>query len=338
MVTPLIQSKILLASTARMDGEDPRLFRRAAERREMVRVSRGAYMTSSDWASLDDEEKYRSRVIGTSLASRTGITVSHASAAVLWGIPIVGNLPQFVHVLSSESTGTRSEGLVRRHSSRALHIGIEELDGVALTSFARTVVEFVHTVSFGSAVVALDWALTPSTPRRPKPSVTRAELMGMIDELGIGRGKRDIVRALEFANPLSGSPGESLSRVTIARAGLPAPELQCEFSDARGRIGLVDFWWAMANVIGEFDGVNKYTQDEFMSGQSSAEVVVAEKLREDRLRASSSRPTVSRWGWKLANSPDLLRDHLVSAGVPMEARAKIIAFDPPRALKIDGRI
>ena len=100
----------------------------------------------------------------------------------------------------------------------------------------------------------------------------------------------------------------------------------------------MDFWWAAANVIGEFDGLNKYTQKEFMDDQSTADVLVAEKVREDRLRASSGRPTVSRWGWKLANSPDLLRDHLVAAGVPLEARTKTIAIDLPSAKKLDGRI
>jgi hypothetical protein len=282
----------------------------------MVQLSRGAYMQSADWAALDDIEKYRSRVHAAVLASRSNPTVSHASAAVLWGIPMVGPLPKFVHVLSSASTGTRLEGLIRRHSTGSLQLGTDEIDGMNVTSFARTVVEFARMVPFINAVVALDWALAPSIPRRPKPMVTRDELLSMIDELGFVRGRGDLIRALDFANPLSGSPGESISRVNLARAGLPAPELQKEFSDARGRIAFVDFWWPAVNLIGEFDGVDKYVRDEYTDGKSPAEVVIAEKRREDRLRATATRPRMSRWGWSVANSVEELRDLLVAAGLP----------------------
>jgi hypothetical protein len=327
MVERAIRQHILLTSAARHGGADPRLYRRAAARGELVRLSRGAYLRTADWVGMNDADKYVSRVMGAALSSRSSPTISHASAAVMWGLPMIGALPQLMHVLSTPATGTRIEGTVRRHSTASHTVGIEMVDGVAVTSFARTVVEFAQMVPFANAVVALDWALLPSTPTRPKPATSGAEVRAVLDELSIVRGRRSVIRALDFADPRSGSPGESLSRANIALAGLPAPELQAEFADAQGRIGFVDFWWPGANLIGEFDGIAKYVREEFTHGRSSSDVVLAEKQREDRLRATKRRPRVTRWGWQTANSIDALRDQLTAAGVPLGRHAGPLYFD-----------
>ena len=59
-----------------------------------------------------------------------------------------------------------------------------------------------------------------------------------------------------LADPLSMSPGESLSRVQMFLLNLPRPELQQEIRDAEGLVGVVDFGWD--GVVGEFDGKVKY--------------------------------------------------------------------------------
>jgi hypothetical protein len=303
------------------------MYRRAAARGELIRLARGAYLRKADWVEMTDSDRYVSRVVGAALSSRNSPTISHASAAVMWGVPMVGAFPQLVHVLSTPSTGTRIEGGVRRHSTVSETIGIETVDGVAITSFTRTLVDFAQMVPFANAVVAFDWALLPPTPARTKPVTSGPEIRAMLDELAVTRGRRSVIRALEFADPRAGSPGESLSRANIALAGLHAPELQADFSDAQGRIGFVDFWWPGANLIGEFDGVAKYVREKFTNGRSSNEVVLAEKQREDRLRASTRRPRVTRWGWQTANSVDALRDHLTAAGVPQGKHAGQLYFD-----------
>jgi len=118
---------------------------------------------------------------------------------------------------------------------------------------------------------------------------------------------------LDFATPLPGSPGESLSRANIHELGFPVPELQVVFDDRGGRVGDVDFWWRMANLIGEFDGLVKYTRAEYTQGRPIEEIVIAEKVREDRLRALG--PNVSRWLWGVALRPRELYAHLSSAGL-----------------------
>ncbi|MFW8746088.1 hypothetical protein, partial [Mesorhizobium japonicum] len=72
-----------------------------------------------------------------------------------------------------------------------------------------------------------------------------------------------------------------------------------------------DFAWPSYRLIGEFDGMGKYVRSDLTAGRDPAEVVVAEKLREDRLRAAGWR--VVRWGWAQARSVPALRQVLTDA-------------------------
>jgi hypothetical protein len=102
-------------------------------------------------------------------------------------------------------------------------------------------------------------------------------------------------------------------------SGLPAPRLQTRFSDTAGLIGYVDFWWPEWGLIGEFDGRGKYLREDLRNGKTTAEVVVDEKVREDRLRAATG-ARVARWGWDVARSPRLLAAALLRAGLPQRHR------------------
>jgi hypothetical protein len=97
------------------------------------------------------------------------------------------------------------------------------------------------------------------------------------------------------------------------RLGAPSPILQQRFDDEGGLIGFVDFWWPTQKVVGEFDGRGKYLRDEFTRGKTTAEVVLDEKRREDRLRGLGFR--VVRWGWSEAQSLPALERKLASAGL-----------------------
>jgi hypothetical protein len=75
------------------------------------------------------------------------------------------------------------------------------------------------------------------------------------------------------------------------RCGLPAPELQYEVFDNDGRlVGRTDFAWPAYRLFGEFDGQGKYLRN-LKPGQSVADVVLAEKQREDRIRE------LTRWSF-----------------------------------------
>jgi hypothetical protein len=122
---------------------------------------------------------------------------------------------------------------------------------------------------------------------------------------------RQARRVVAFLDGRSESVGESLSRVRIAEDGLPAPELQRQIIDARGRpVGRVDFCWEEHRTIGEFDGKIKYGRL-LKPGQSTENAVFAEKVREDKLRDNGW--LVVRWLWSDLYSPGVIRDRLLRA-------------------------
>ncbi|MDQ4137617.1 MAG: hypothetical protein M3116_02065 [Actinomycetota bacterium] len=186
-----------------------------------------------------------------------------------------------------------------------------------MTGGLRTLVEYCGAVPFADAVVALDWAL-----RHKEEGLTASPTMIglMLEAIASVRKRPRILRALEFADPLSESPGESLSRVVLHQLGFPPPVLQQRFEDWKGVIGRADFWWPEHGVIGEFDGAVKYNESRYTGGRLPKEVLMAEKRRENRLRALG--PRIARWDWPAANRPDELRGLLIEAGLPLERGRK----------------
>jgi hypothetical protein len=286
-------------------GWDERSLQRAAERGSLIRLRSGAYVSATVWNALASHERRRLEVAAMA-EMHAGYVASHGSAAVLWGVPTIRNHDGLVHARVTEAAGTRTEHGVRKHAARDVEQHLTRVDGVVCTTLERTVLDLAATEPFPEAVVALDWALA---------RVPRERLHEVLEEWGPVYRRRRIEAALAFADGASGSAGESLSRVRIHEARLPAPVLQHAFFDARGLIGYVDFWWPDLGLIGEFDGLKKYREAELLAGRTPGQVVIDEKLREDRLRTATAHPRVTRWTWATAFEPGALARHLAIAGL-----------------------
>src|SRR5699024_6891566 len=90
---------------------------------------------------------------------------------------------------------------------------------------------------------------------------------------------------LRLADGRAESPGESRTRFLCYRFHLPAPDLQYRVRNEAGvLVARTDFVWLEYAHVGEFDGMVKYGRL-LKDGESPSEVVTAEKLREDRVRA-----------------------------------------------------
>lgn len=248
----------LVSELHRLDIDD-RPFRRAVLRGDVVRVHRGAYIAADEWASLDRHERYRRHVIAAALASRSRPVLSHFSAAALWGIPIIGDWPKLVHVLTTPAAGTRTENGYRRHAATVSDDEIVESGGVRFTSLARTLIDLARDSSFASAVAGLDWSLR-SPSQGAAPRIRLEQLQECAAAQPSPRNTRKVNRALGFADARAETPGESLSRVVIHELGFPPPELQAEVTDRNGLIGVSDFEWPLLRLLGEFDGLIKYTR------------------------------------------------------------------------------
>lgn len=115
-------------------------------------------------------------------------------------------------------------------------------------------------------------------------------------------------KALDLVDGRRESPLESWSFVRLHGRGIAMPIPQAEVFDEDGRfVARVDGWWPEHGTVCEVDGRQKYAlgannNPSTIAGplvQESAEAtrraIVAEKVREDRLRALGLQ--VVRWGY-----------------------------------------
>jgi hypothetical protein len=237
------------------------------------------------WALAGADDRHRLLVHAAVAAATTPVLVSHRSAAVLWGLPLVSVRDERVHLTYRRSSGGLGRGAVARHAVDAT-LARRVVGGVPATSPARTVVDLARVHGFVTGVVAGDAALRAGL-------VTPEALLDEVAAVGRRRGVRVARDVVSFVDGRSESPGESLSRARMREFGLSLPMLQHDVCDAQGFVGRVDFWWEEHGVVGEFDGRSKYGLDG--DPAAAAARLWDEKLREDRLRATGLR--VARWTW-----------------------------------------
>jgi hypothetical protein len=312
--TPL--PELLLASDFRQAfGADLRL-RRGAERGSLHRIGWGQYTPAGVWAGLDRDHRYALKVRAASHSRAGAFPLSHHSAAVLWGLPLLAQWPDEVHFLTERASGGRSDPGIRKH---AVGFGTEDVelrDGVLVTSVARTVIELATVVDLRSAVAAADRALAVDRSGRTPPLTDRATLLETWQRMLPFRGSVRARTVIDFATPLSGSPDESGSRVTIALAGFPEPLLQYPFI-VDDREVYPDFFWLARRGVGESDGRVKYFDPVMLAGRTAAEVVYEEKIREDAIRRQVN--GFVRW------------DHSTGMSVPrLTARLAVLGLTPGR--------
>lgn len=306
------QIPLILSSDHARLGRDSRALSRRAASKDLIRIRQGVYVASTDWNALKHWEQYPLliRAAAATLQSRT--VFCRESAAEIWGIPLLGNR-QTVHALTADGGGGRSRAGVRRHRGDVESADIQLRSGLWVTGRVRTVLDLAAFGTFEQGVVAVDHVLKPDRVQR-LPPVTVAELERSIGPDFTAAAVRRIRRVLEFADPASGSPGESLSRAYMYMEGFKAPQLQAEVRDGNGIVALLDFEWPDEGLAGEFDGLVKYQKTEYLNGRTPSEVVVAEKRREDRIRATGRR--VIRWTWADLADRVAFAAMLDRAGVP----------------------
>lgn len=313
-VTQRWREDLVLSRELATPGERSRFFARA-RRGEFVAIFREVYVSADVWADLDRHARYRARVKAAAALAQARLVFSNQSAAAMWRLPWVGEWPTRVHVLEPTAAGGRSSSAVARHAL-GIPDGLVDIDGVTVTPLARTVVDVARTGSFGQSVAVADAALRRTehpNDEVPRTFLTKAGLAAELATIPLRQGLVKARRVVDFANGAADRPGESMSRVSMSIAGLPAPVLQARIVGGSGMVWTVDFWWPEFNLIGEFDGRYKYTDAEFLRGRTPEQAVIDEKFREDDLRAVGH--GMSRWGWATAVSPRLLSVHLLAAGL-----------------------
>lgn len=290
-------------------------FFNEVRRARFAKIFRGIYIEQGVWDAADADLQYLSKVKAVAERDGTGEIFSHQSAAALWQLPWIDGWPEKVHVTGKRADGGRSNKSVFRHVT-GIPDEFEVIEGIAVTTLSRTVVDLARRGTFRQAVVVADAALRRTShpvDELPSTSLNREELLGELRSVPPRQGVRKARAVIEFADGAADRPGESLSRVGMRAAGLPIPELQARITGASGKTWTVDFYWPEFGLVGEFDGRVKYKDEEFLRGRSPEQALADEKEREDDIRATGLK--VSRWGWDIALSPMQLRHHLILAGL-----------------------
>jgi hypothetical protein len=241
--------------------------------------------------------------------------LSHYSGAAVWRLPILGAWPTRVHVMKPRGSDARSTASIVRHSAVVPFTPVT-IGDLHVTPLSSTVVDLAASLPFAAGVAVADAALRRSTHPiglEHLGTVDRDRLLAELTRIPLTHGAARAARVVEFADGAADRPGESVSRVSMLRAGLSAPLLQVPLVGASGQEWTVDFYWPDFNVIGEFDGKVKYTDPAFLRGRTSEQALYDEKLREDDLRAVPHGFT--RWNWSTAISPTALAATLRRAGV-----------------------
>lgn len=303
-----LADQLVSARARRRDGAEPPHLDPTLER-----IRRGYYRAAGD--GLTGSEQYELRLRAAADARHGTLVFSHATAAHLWGCPLLRSDTRLVHATQPGKARKTTAGTqIHRTTLPAEHV-VELPSGLSVTSEAWTAIQVAADLPLPNVLLPLDH-LVRSLNTDPVGDPTGAAVISMLLDL-VPRGMRRRARAethLRLADPRSGSAGEALSRGQMALLRIPRPELQVRFPRiAEPGEDIVDFDWPELGVFGEFDGKGKYFREDMTDGRTPEEVLWDEKIREDRVRRH--RPRAARWGWDVAMSRDRLARVLAAAGV-----------------------
>ena len=295
-----------------------------AGRRDLVRVSRGAYMVKAPAGTPLWRLKEMVTLARCEAALHTypsALALTHEAAAIVQGLSPLEQEPGIrVAVETNRSRTTRPLPRVaygppgsacgaRRVSVRRSLVAPREgevavVSGLRVTTPLRTAVDCAFDLPVRESLPIIDAALRlvcrPDRFTRrcnSEMDVRQAHMrLGeMVEEQGQRNGKRRARAAVALADAFAESPGESVLRWAVAAAGLPEPVTQLRWVDEDSHVYYLDLGFAEAMIDLEFDGYGKLV---------TAEDVRAEKAREMALRRDGW--TVGRTEWKELFDPERL--------------------------------
>lgn len=187
--------------------------------------------------------------------ARPGSVICRCTAAAVWGCAVTSPDCPIHAVMPSGSEGLRREG------HRRIRVTISPADitryrGLAITTPERTFVDIAQAVPLPLIVAFGDHILRQRLASRE----------GIDDCLSRSRGQRGVRRArqaVDLLDPRAESPPESVLRVTLIAAGLPAPTPQVVIRSTTGAfIARGDLVYEDERIIIEYDGEHHLTPEQ----------------------------------------------------------------------------
>lgn len=259
---------------------------------ELLSVRQGAYTTGEVWAAADAAQRHRIQVAAALLnrgwrpGTPTTLAAGFESARILWRLPDPDRARMRVKPQGPPSRGGSIELVSATRCQRTSRAGVDVrpghlpadqityLDGIPVTSLARTASDLAREHDRWNAVIMNDAAL--------RAGLSQDELLRVARHCARWPGGRQAEWAAEFADGRAESPLESIARTVCYEHGLPAPELQVWLRGRCGNDFRVDMFFTQFDTIFDPDGKVKYR----LPDRDPADVIWDEKVREDSLRAA----------------------------------------------------
>ena len=193
-----------------------------------------------------------------------GAFFSHATAAVLWDLPlplrVLRDTAREIDVAVHDARRGMKAAGVRGHQLRASMTPVRDRRGIRLTSPATTwallgsLLGVDELVEVGDAIVHIPRARGMRRGVAEDALATPGQL-----GLALAAGRRIGADRLREALPLvrvgSASPGETRLRLALVRAGLPEPDLDVDvFAEDGTAIGFTELAYVRHRVLIEYEG------------------------------------------------------------------------------------
>lgn len=296
-------------------GLSPRRLAQALQAGKLVRIRPGVFVRGDAWRAAKPEARVVARAHALAAVSVIPPIFSHETAAAAHELPLYRPDRERVHTIATADRPGAAFGVVR-HRGELSDDDVVEIDGLRVTSLARTVADVARTATFEQAVTIADAALRTQFAIGPgEYDLDGAEAFreGVTEIVRrSAHGQTRARRALDFADGRAQLPGESISRIRLRQLGFRILELQVMVPGPRGKRYYVDVGLEDVAAFGEFDGAIKYIDGRLLDGRTSSQALDEEKQREDWIRGTTQR-RYARWGWP----------HLVTAS---ELGARLDAF------------
>lgn len=207
-----------------------------------TRTSRGQYA----WTGLPQDAMLKLVAVSRRMPARYAF--SGLTAAWLLGLDVSWAEPIEVTVPRDAPVRARAGVKLRR-------VALPESDvisqrGLCTTSAMRTVCDLGSRTDVVESVVVVDMALHAGLVKRP-------DLLAHVATHAGAKGIKRLRRAVRLAEPRSESAMETRLRIALIRGRLPAPLVQSDLCDSKGRfIGRVDLYYPDRRLALEYDGAN----------------------------------------------------------------------------------
>lgn len=266
-----------------------------------TRVANGIYerILPEVFGFAGSADNWHRQVAAAVLATTAPAAASHRTAAHLWGLTTAR--PEHIEVVCRRHRRVRRDSVAVHESKDLLPSDIAIVEGIAVTTAVRTIVDLGASASLGMVARCLDTGLRELlfTLDEVHQFVTRVARPG---RAGVGKIRPLVAERLGWTG-ITESALEDLFRSLINRSGLAMPEPQFSLLDNDGSfVGRFDFAYRDLATLIELDSERWHMDPDSF-----------QRDRDKQNRAHSLGWTVYRFTWRqLVATPESVIGTLAS--------------------------